>query len=156
MPLSISESDMTIGGAAVGLRGGAMKTLFVYGNEANLMIATRLAGYHSKPHRHQPEQLNYVTEGELWVFIDEEGYCLKKGDFLRIPGNKLHWAWNRGEVPCTMIQVHAPVLAPDDRVGTVPLFGENETPRINASPPAETEDIDVSVIEQRVFARGQI
>lgn len=153
MPLLVSEKDLVPGSAAVGLHGGSMKTLFVYGNEANMMVATRSAGYHSKPHRHTPEQLNYVIEGELWIFIEDEGYHLKTFDFLRIPGNKLHWAWNRGSGPCTMVQCHAPVLAPDDRVGTLGLFAADETPNVNKSAPSETVDIDVSEIERKVFAR---
>ena len=156
MPLFVSERDLTPGKAAVDLHSGQMKTLFVYGNEANMMVATRSAGYHSKPHRHTPEQLNYVVAGELWIFIGDEGYHLKTGDFLRIPGNALHWAWNRGTVPCTMVQVHAPVLAPESRVGTLGLFAENEKPQVNKSAPSETLDMDVSKVEKKVFAEKGI
>lgn len=152
MPLFVSERDLTPGKAAVDLHSGQMKTLFVYGNEANMMVATRSAGYHSKPHRHTPEQLNYVVAGELWIFIEDEGYHLKTGDFLRIPGNALHWAWNRGTVPCTMVQVHAPVLAPESRAGTLGLFADNEKQQVNKSAPSETLDIDVSKVEKKVFA----
>jgi quercetin dioxygenase-like cupin family protein len=156
MALKISERDLTPGKQAVELHSGAMKTLFVYGNEANMMVATRSAGYHSKPHRHTPEQLNYVVSGELWIFIDEEGYHLKTGDFLRIPGNALHWAWNRGTTPCTMVQVHAPVLAPESRAGTYGLFADDEVPRVNRSAPSESLDIDVSIVEKRVFDRSGV
>ena len=152
MPLLLSEKDMVTGSAAVGLHSGDMKTLFVYGNEANMMVATRSAGYHSKPHKHLPEQLNYLIDGELWVFIEDKAYHLKKGDFLRIPGNQLHWAWNRGTVPCTMAQVHAPVLAPEFRAGTVGLFDDTEVRNVNKSPPSETIDMDVSDIERRAMA----
>ena len=153
MSLFISESDLVSGSAMVGLHGGEMKTLFVYGNEANLMIATRYGGYHSKPHRHTPEQLNYVIDGELWIFIEEDGWRLRKGDFLRIPGNALHWAWNRTDAPCTMAQVHAPVLFPDGRKGALGLFADNEQPNVRKSPPQETLDIDVTAIERRVLER---
>lgn len=156
MALFVSERDLTPGQAAVQLHSGQMKTLFVYGNEANLMVATRSAGYHSKPHRHTPEQLNYVVAGELWIFVEDDGYHLKAGDFLRIPGNALHWAWNRGTVPCTMVQAHAPVLAPEARVGTYGLFADGETPRVNKSAPSESIDMDVSIIEKRIFARKGI
>lgn len=156
MGLFVSERDLTTGGAAIDLHAGNMKTLFVYGNEANMMVATRSAGYHSVPHRHEPEQLNYVTEGELWVFIEDEAWDLKKGDFLRIPGNKLHWAWNRGDVPCTMVQCHAPVLDPDARKGTHALFADGETPQVRRSPKTITENIDVSDLERRAMAKHGI
>lgn len=154
MALFVSESDLLTGSALGSLHGGEMKTLFVYGNEANMMIATRSAGYHSKPHRHTCEQLNYVIDGELWVFIEAEGYHLKKGDFLRIPGNSLHWAWNRGNRACTMAQVHAPVLNTTGRKGTVGLFDSNETPNVRQSGLQESVDIDVSEIERRVLDRS--
>lgn len=156
MGLFVSEKDLTTGGPLIDLHGGSMKTLFVYGNEANMMVATRSAGYHSVPHRHEPEQLNYVIEGELWVFIEDEAWHLKKGDFLRIPGNKLHWAWNRGDVPCTMVQCHAPVLDPEARRGTLGLFADDETPQVRRSPATVTEHVDVSDMERRALAKHGI
>ena len=156
MGLFISGKDLVTGSAAVNLHSGNMKTLFVYGNEANMMVATRSAGYHSKPHKHTPEQLNYVVEGELWIFIEDEVYHVKTGDFLRIPGNALHWAWNRGSIPCTMVQAHAPVLAPEGRAGTMGLFADGEIPRVNKSPLAESVDADVETVERKVFARHGI
>ena len=57
-----------------------------YGNECSLMIATRRPGYHTKPHQHESEQINYVLEGEIWFFVKDKGYLCKKGDFHRIPG----------------------------------------------------------------------
>jgi hypothetical protein len=55
-----------------------------------------------------------------------------------------------------MVQSHAPVLAPDQRAGTKGLFADGETPKVNASPPSETVDFDVSSVEKRVFARRGI
>ena len=34
-----------------------------HGNECSLMIATRKPGYHTKPHEHESEQINYVLDG---------------------------------------------------------------------------------------------
>lgn len=153
MGLFVSEKDLIQGSAAVELRSGSMKTLFVYGNEANIMVATRSPGYHSKPHKHLPEQLNYAVSGELWIFIEDDGYLLKKGDFLRVPSNALHWAWNRGDVPSVLVQVHAPVHAPEHRAGTLGLFGAGEKPNVKKSPPPITVDIDTSDVERRVFER---
>lgn len=53
------------------MHNGQMKTLFVYGNNANLRMATRSAGYHSKPRRHDREQLSYSLDGEIWIFIEQ-------------------------------------------------------------------------------------
>ena len=40
----------------------------------------------------------------MWIFIDEEGFPLKKGDFFRIPRNAVHWSWNRSDKPCTFFK----------------------------------------------------
>jgi len=45
-----------------------------YGNECSLMIATRKPGYHTKPHQHESEQINYVLDGEIWFFVKDKGY----------------------------------------------------------------------------------
>lgn len=42
------------------------------------------------PHSHPHEQISYVVEGELFVFIDGEKTQLKKGDMYSIPGNIPH------------------------------------------------------------------
>ncbi len=57
-----------------------------YGNECSLMWATRAPGYHTTPHAHEAEQINYVLEGEIWFFVEEHGFLCKAGDFQRIPG----------------------------------------------------------------------
>jgi hypothetical protein len=51
-----------------------------------------------------------------------------------------------------MAQVHAPVLAPEFRAGTVGLFDDTEVRNVNKSPPSETIDMDVSDIERRAMA----
>ncbi len=151
MSLKISSKDMQEGAQALPVHSGGMKTLFIYGNDQNMMVATRSPNYHSKPHKHDCEQLNYCASGEIWIFVDDKGYHLQEGDFFRVPRNKLHWAWVKGTKPCVLIQSHAPVLAPNTRHGTVGLFDENETPNINATPPQESIDIDVSDIERKVM-----
>jgi hypothetical protein len=45
---------------------GAMVVRRGYGNECSLMYATRQPGYHTTPHAHEAEQINYVLEGEIW------------------------------------------------------------------------------------------
>ena len=66
MPLKVTSDEVPEGANVLQTRGGAMSTKMVYGNDCNLMLAVRGAGYHSNPHRHDAEQLNYVLEGEIW------------------------------------------------------------------------------------------
>ena len=81
-----------------------------YGNECSLMIATRRPGYHTKPHQHESEQINYVIDGEIWFFVKDKGFLCKKGDFHRIPANTVHWAFNRSDQDATVAEAHAPGL----------------------------------------------
>ena len=48
---------------------GSMVVKKGFGNECSLMIAVRAPGYHTKPHQHESEQINYVMEGEIWFFV---------------------------------------------------------------------------------------
>ena len=41
-------------------------------------------------HFHPHEQVSYVAEGELEVYIDEEMSILKKGDIFRVPSSLPH------------------------------------------------------------------
>ena len=54
------------------------------------------------------DELDYVTDGEMWLFIGKTGFKVKAGDFVRIPGGEMHWAWVTGDKPCTMLHVHTP------------------------------------------------
>jgi quercetin dioxygenase-like cupin family protein len=110
---------------------GSMVVKKAYGNECNLMIAERAPGYHTKPHAHEAEQINYILEGEIWFFVEEQGYHCKKGDFQRIPANKPHWAWNHSDKKALVVEAHAPALI-GGRSGekAVALFAEGETPNI--------------------------
>src|SRR5215467_8219751 len=81
-----------------------------YGNESSLMMATRPPGYHTKPHKHVSEQINHVLDGEIWFFVEDQGYLCKKGDFHRIPANKVHWAWNRSQADAVVVESHSPPL----------------------------------------------
>ena len=111
-------------------------TKAVYGNSSSLMIATRPSGYHSRPHRHDCEQLNWLQSGQLWVFIVDRAVRMTAGDFLRIPAGDLHWSWNKSDAPCTLIEVHTPGLQDDPLVKSyaVGLFEPDEQPQFLGSP----------------------
>jgi quercetin dioxygenase-like cupin family protein len=98
------------------LTGGSIGAQIAYGLDSSIMVATRQPQYHSKPHAHDSEQLNYVLEGELYVFIDDDGFLVKKGDVFRIPRNAVHWSWVQGTTPCVLLEVHTPPLIGDPGV----------------------------------------
>lgn len=153
MPICINIEDVKEGQNVLQTRGGAMSTKMVYGNDCNMMIATRGPGYHSHPHTHDAEQINYVTEGEVWVFINDSGFLMKAGDFCRIPRNAVHWAWNRSEGTVTLIEVHAPACDPLVRKNAVGLYFEDETSDLSTSVDTIRSgiEIDPMEIESRVL-----
>jgi len=100
----------------------------VHGSDTSIMFADRGPGYHTKPHFHDAEQMNYVVSGEIWFFVDGYGYRATKGDIMRIPRNKIHWAWNRGNEHCVLFESHTPPLIGDDNLGdkVVALLGPDD------------------------------
>ncbi|MEC7761281.1 MAG: cupin domain-containing protein [Pseudomonadota bacterium] len=107
---------------------GKLGAKIAYGKDVSLMIAVRQPGYHSKPHKHIAEQLNYFLAGEAYVFIDGEVVHGKKGDVIRIPSNAIHWSWIQGTEPCEILEVHTPSLIGDPGVldHAVSLLTEEE------------------------------
>lgn len=85
----------------------------IAGAQASLMMADRGPGYHTKPHVHDCEQWNYIVSGEIWFFVEEDGYRCTAGDVMRIPRNLPHWAFNRSAGHCVVLEAHAPLLIED-------------------------------------------
>ncbi|MFH1560193.1 MAG: cupin domain-containing protein [Chloroflexota bacterium] len=114
-------------------RVGSKTSKGVYGNECNMSVVTRVPGYHTPPHRHDSEQINYIPDGEIWFFVEDKAHKCRAGDFQRIPRNAIHWAWNRSDKPAAVVEPHAPPSGehahPDLQGG---LFDDEETPRIRA------------------------
>jgi mannose-6-phosphate isomerase-like protein (cupin superfamily) len=135
------------------LTGGSVGAHIAYGRETSIMIARRQPQYHSKPHAHDSEQLNYVIEGELYVFIESDGFLVKRGDIFRVPRNAIHWSWVQGTTPCVLLETHTPPLIGDPGVmGTaVALIDRDETrDGIEAIPSQWPAGFDQAAVEQRV------
>jgi len=43
-----------------------------------------------KPHSHPHEQITYVEEGEIFLFLGDEKHRLSKGDIYTVPSNIPH------------------------------------------------------------------
>jgi quercetin dioxygenase-like cupin family protein len=129
-----------------------MTTKVVYGDECSISIARREAGYHSRPHYHESEQLNCVLDGQMWVFIEDDGFIVRAGDFFRVPANIVHWAFNNSDQPVTAFQVHAPPLEPQ-RPAAHGLYRDDqvEQPRGN-SRNILVEDERYRLVEDRALA----
>jgi len=140
------------------LAGGSVGARIAYGKDASMMVATRQPGYHSKPHRHSAEQLNFVMEGELYVFVDEDGFLARKGDVFRIPSDAIHWSWVQGTTACVLLEMHAPALVGDPGVidTAVALLRRDETfPLGSAVESRWPTDIDQGIVERAVMNNPQ-
>lgn len=130
-------------------------TKAVFGSSSSLMIATRPAGYHSRPHKHDCEQLNWLRDGDLWVFVEDRAFHLEAGDFMRIPAGKIHWSWNKSAESCTLLEVHTPGLQDDPLIKgfAVGLREPGEIPEFLGSPVNEFlpdgSTFDTSVAERQ-------
>jgi quercetin dioxygenase-like cupin family protein len=140
------------------LTGGAITAKIAYGTDSSVIVATREPGYHSKPHRHDAEQMNYVLAGELIVFIDDTAIAVREGDIFRVPRNALHWSWVRGDRPCVLIEFHAPPLIGSARLRAtaVALAGQGESLAGVAGIDSDWPEIDQAAAERRMLARAAI
>jgi quercetin dioxygenase-like cupin family protein len=64
-------------------------------NLGNLMVVVceftnGPAMYPDKLHSHPHEQITYVEEGDLYLFVGDEKHHLSKGDLFTIPSGTLH------------------------------------------------------------------
>ena len=152
MALITTSGELPDGTNALRTLAGAMSTKVVYGNECSISVARREAGYHSRPHYHESEQLNYVVDGQMWVFIEDDGFVAREGDFFRVPANAVHWAFNNSDQSVTAFQVHAPPLEPE-RPAAHGLYrdGESEQPR-GDSRNILVEDDRYRLVEERALA----
>lgn len=152
--VNLTEIPETILVPAQYLAGGTVGAKIAYGRDMSIMVATRQPGYHSKPHRHDAEQLNYVMDGELFVFVGEFGFLARKGDLFRIPRNAVHWSWVQGCLPCILLEAHAPPLTADPGVleTAIALIDEvSGRPAMTGVGSEWPTDVDSAAVERRVM-----
>jgi quercetin dioxygenase-like cupin family protein len=157
-PLLVSLADVpeTVLVPSRHLSGGSVGAQIAYGRDMSIMVATRQPGYHSNPHRHESEQLNYVLAGELYVFVDDGGFLARTGDVFRIPRNATHWSRVQGETPCVLLEAHSPPLTGDPGVTdtAVALMPDSERNALAAGVHSEwPTDVVRDVVERAVMQR---
>jgi mannose-6-phosphate isomerase-like protein (cupin superfamily) len=144
--------------AAVGR--SMLRSQKVYGVETSIMFVERGPGYHTSPHMHDCEQMNYIVSGEIFFFVDGRGYRCKAGDVMRIPRNKVHWAWNRGTEKAVVFESHSPPLTGTihGRGDAVALHGpEDDDSKIQhmANIMVKMDQAEIDAIEARGIAEEE-
>src|ERR1700756_3006069 len=143
--------------AMAGVGPSVLRAQKVHGTDTSLMFAERASGYHTSPHMHDCEQMNYIVSGEIYFFVDGRGYRCKAGDVMRIPRNKVHWAWNRGNETAVVFESHAPPLR--DRGGdAAALLGpDDDAAKIQQTPNilVKMDQAEIDRIEARAIAEEE-
>lgn len=136
MGLKINKADVPEGGFDADgekVEAGGLTTKMVFGKTMSMVYAVRPEGHRGVPHAHDAEQFNYVEQGKIWIFVEDEVVLLEPGDFNRIPSMAVHWAIVE-EGPCVMIESHSPPyigdkeLAGPNKEKVVGLFRDSEEP----------------------------
>ena len=60
------------------------------------------------PHSHREDDVFYVLEGTMTVFVDVEWFDAPKGSFVLVPGGVTHTFDNRSDAPAGMLNVSCP------------------------------------------------
>ena len=139
------------------LKAGSITAQVAHGKNCSIILATRSPGYHSKPHRHSAEQLNYVLSGEAWLFVEDQGFLGGAGSVSRIPEDAIHWAWVVGDEPLTVLEIHTPPLTGDAPVeaGRVSLCtSEDEDGLVQHIPTEWPAGFDPDEIERKWVGRA--
>lgn len=140
MALHISGEQLLSGTVQVDTAQGGLSTKSVHGTYSSVQVCTRLPGYHSTPHHHDTEQFTYVTSGSTWMFIEDQGFLARAGDFFRVPKNAVHWSWNLGGEDLVTVQTFAPAMDPDTVGNSVGLFRDGESTEVVSPAPNVTAE----------------
>jgi len=138
-------------------KAGSRTARVVYSPECSIMVTTRSPGYHSRASAHEGDELDYCLAGEMWIFVEETGFLVKPGDFVRIPGGKMHWAKITGDQPCTMIHVHTPPFIGNpgaELVAAGMLTAEEALKGVAAARDIFDHDFPMDEIEKRVIGEA--
>ena len=138
------------------LKAGSVTAQVAHGKDCSVILATRSPGYHSKPHRHEAEQLNYVVSGEAWLFVDDQAFYGGPGSVSRIPAGAMHWAWVTGDEPLTVLEIHTPPLTGDGPVhkGRVSLCVSDEEEQAVKHIHTEWPEFDPSPVEKKFVGKS--
>ncbi len=88
------------------VKGAAMKVLVspTEGWDSHVMRVIEVeAGGHTPRHAHPWPHINYIIEGEGYLFLNGEENAIKAGGYAYVPSNELHQFRNTGSTPLKFI-----------------------------------------------------
>ena len=89
---------------------GHQVTPFATTGDYNLVMGITPGGMQGPPpHIHRKyNEVFFITEGELEFTLDGESISVGRGEMVDIPSGCLHTFENKGETPCTWLNIHSP------------------------------------------------
>lgn len=64
------------------------------GSQLSAVVMHQPPGFRSEPMRHRGEELYFVLEGEITIYVDETETVLRKGDSIHFASHRPHRTWN--------------------------------------------------------------
>jgi mannose-6-phosphate isomerase-like protein (cupin superfamily) len=77
------------------------------------------------PHSHDADDVFYVLEGTMSIFVDDKWIDAPKGAFVLVPGGTTHDFQNRGGVRAGLLNFSAPGTFEEDMPGIAQWFKDN-------------------------------
>ena len=91
---------------------GAIITIVTDGSETDgSLTVTEIdapSGYENNLHTHPPNELFYVLDGEMMMYVDQQPYHLTPGMTGFVPANRPHGFRVVGETPLLVLAIFAP------------------------------------------------
>lgn len=83
-----------------------------FSGEGATVALNRLApGHEPRPHSHPHEQISYIVQGTMRMFIDDQSTLMKAGSLVVIPPNAKHWGVVEGDETVLNLDVFTPKRA---------------------------------------------
>ena len=99
------------------------------GSVLNSVIIHEPPGHRTEPIRHDGEEVFYILDGAITVYVDGDVTVLEAGDSIHFASTKRHSSWNHTTEPATILHV-----------GTMDVFGEKPlSPKARGKPARETK-----------------
>jgi quercetin dioxygenase-like cupin family protein len=124
------------------------------GVESMALLVGERVGFKMRPHFHAAEQITYVVSGEVWTFVDDRVLFSGPGDFVRVPGNVVHWASVEPGSSAFTWEVHTPLQGdPVEAEGITWLVPPHRIPNLSWIPGGFINDA-VPVDELEAYEAG--
>lgn len=84
------------------------------GSQLTTVVLHHPPKHESEPMRHRGEELYFILEGEVTVYVDDENTVLRSGDSIHFESTRLHHVLNHTDKPAKMLVCNTMDVFGDD------------------------------------------